>query len=427
MNASYAPGTMLPEVVIEDKGTTTYVKPNPLGSDRGYKPSKVETTEVIFEAINGGFKSSVQIHVTDKSLGIWDVALESSQRVVTVGEHFVLPYEVQTDPTKPDAGKSVIWASSDESVATVDSKTGEVRALADGETTIRMKTDTGGFVTTCTLSVRKGIMKMIGVSLDQGRPELLIGRFVQLIATILPENIKTKTVNWLSDSRLAVEADEGGSVSTYKGGTATIIVTALGGGYTATCKVTVSAELEELGTNVMGVNLDASSLSLNKGKETVLATVVSPSNTISKSVTWNPSDAVVATVASDGMVKAGIASIATTTAVADEGGYAATYEVTIMDPNLGNPVVEVKDSMAILTLPKVPEATFYEVFIYKYVNRIPILFGVHTVDTEGNILTGLMSELRSGKQERVKVSVPELDKSSKYVVKATTTGEGNGR
>lgn len=45
------------------------VKPDPSGLNGGYKPSKVGTTGVVFEAIDGGFKDSVQIHVTDKELG----------------------------------------------------------------------------------------------------------------------------------------------------------------------------------------------------------------------------------------------------------------------------------------------------------------------------------------------------------------------
>lgn len=139
------------------------------------------------------------------------------------------------------------WTSSDENVATVNSKTGEIQALADGETAIRVKTDTGGFVATCTLSVGKGIIKVTGVSLNQDRLELLIGRSAQLIATVLPENAKTKTVNWSSDNRLVAEVDEDGNVSAYEEGTATITVTTLDGGYTATCKVIVSAELEKRG------------------------------------------------------------------------------------------------------------------------------------------------------------------------------------
>ena len=37
---------------------------------------------------------------------------------------------------------------------------------------------------------------------------MLIGRSAQLIATVLPENAKTKTVNWSSDNRLVAEVDE---------------------------------------------------------------------------------------------------------------------------------------------------------------------------------------------------------------------------
>ena len=221
--------------------------------------------------------------------------------------------------------------------------------------------------------------------------------------------------------------DKDGNVLASSEGTATITATTLDGGYTATCKVIVSAEPEKPGANVTGVSLNASSLSLNKGEEAVLAAVVSPSSAINKSVTWSSSDATVATVTNDGTVKAGIAGVATITVTTDEGGYTATCEVTVIDPDLEKPVVEVKDSTAILTFPKVPEATFYEVSVYKYVNEIPVLFGVYTVDAEGNILTGLMSELRSGEQEKIKVSIPELDGSSEYIVKVTAIKEGDGR
>ena len=311
--------------------------------------------------------------------------------------------------------------------ASVDPKTGEILALGDGETVIRVSSDTGGFVAACTLSLGKGIVKVTGVSLNQDRLELTVGHAVQLVAAVTPSDAKTKTVNWSSDNRFVADVDKDGNVLASSEGTATITATTLDGGYTATCKVIVSAEPEKPGANVTGVSLNASSLSLNKGEEAVLAAVVSPSSAINKSVTWSSSDATVATVTNDGTVKAGIAGVATITVTTDEGGYTATCEVTVIDPDLEKPVVEVKDSTAILTFPKVPEATFYEVSVYKYVNEIPVLFGVYTVDAEGNILTGLMSELRSGEQEKIKVSIPELDGSSEYIVKVTAIKEGDGR
>ena len=71
---------------------------------------------------------------------------------------------------------------------------------------------------------------------------------------------------------------------------------------------------------------------------------------------WSSSDITVASVADDGTVTAGIAGVVTITVTTDDGGYTATCEVTVTDPDLDKPVVEAADSTATLTFPKVPEA-----------------------------------------------------------------------
>ena len=83
-------------------------------------------------------------------------------------------------------------------------------------------------------------------------------------------------------------------------------------------------------------------------------------------MSWSSSDITVASVADDGTVTAGIAGVVTITVTTDDGGYTATCEVTVTDPDLDKPVVEAADSTATLTFPKVPEATFYEVSVYPY-------------------------------------------------------------
>lgn len=429
MNASilYDIDAKNPEInSIEDESVFGKVQINVQESK--YKAKKVGTTKIVIGPQGSQKQDEILLHITDKSLGVLGVTLEASQMTISQGDEITLEHFVQTDASKPDVDTSVTWSSSDETVATVDPVSGKIRALKNNDVTvIRVATNTGNFVAACTLSVGTGIVKVTGVSLNQDRLELTVGHSAQLVASVTPSDAKTKDVNWSSDNRFVADVDKDGNVLASSEGTATITATTLDGGYTATCKVIVSAEPEKPGANVTGVSLNASSLSLNKGEEAVLAAVVSPSSAINKSVTWSSSDATVATVTNDGTVKAGIAGVATITVTTDEGGYTATCEVTVIDPNLENPVVEVKDSTAILTFPKVPEATFYEVSVYKYVNEIPVLFGVYTVDAEGNILTGLMSELRSGEQEKIKVSILELDGSSEYIVKVTAIKEGDGR
>ena len=180
-------------------------------------------------------------------------------------------------------------------------------------------------------------------------------------------------------------------------------------------------------SSVTWVSLNASSLSLDKGETAVLAAIVTPSNAENKSVSWSSSDITVASVADDGTVTAGIAGVVTITVTTDDGGYTATCEVTVTDPDLDKPVVEAADSTATLTFPKVPEATFYEVSVYKYVNEVPVLFGVYTMDADGNILTSLRSDLRLGTPDKIAISLRDLDEDSDYIVKITAVKEKDGK
>ena len=94
---------------------------------------------------------------------------------------------------------------------------------------------------------------------------------------------------------------------------------------------------------------------------------------------------------------------------------------------MDKPVVEAADSTATLTFPKVPEATFYEVSVYKYVNEVPVLFGVYTMDADGNILTSLRSDLRLGTPDKIAISLRDLDEDSDYIVKITAVKEKDGK
>jgi len=94
---------------------------------------------------------------------------------------------------------------------------------------------------------------------------------------------------------------------------------------------------------------------------------------------------------------------------------------------LDKPVVEAADSTATLTFPKVPDATFYEVSVYKYVNEVPVLFSVYTMDADGNIITGLRSDLRSGTPDRIAISLLDLDEDSDYIVKITAVKEKDSK
>lgn len=393
--------------------------------DKLYKAKKVGSAKIAVGLNASGLKDEILIHVTDKSLGVLGITLEASQIVMSKDEVLTLGYTVQPDPLKPDVDTNVTWSSSDETVAIIDPSTGSIRALGDGETIIRVTTNVGGFVAACTLSVGQGIIKVTGVSLDQDRLELITGHSAQLRAIITPENAKTKTVNWTSENRLVAEVDKDGNVQANKEGTVMITATTLDGGFTATCKVIVSPIPEPV--HVTNVSLNMSSLLLKKGETAVLTASITPSDAADKTVVWSTSDPSVASIANDGTVTAGIAGSATATVTTNDGGYTATCDISVVDADLDKPVVEPKDSTATLTFPKVLEATFYEVSVYKYINEIPVLFDTYTVDAEGTIIIGLRSNLRSGSPDKIAISLRNLDSKSEYIVKITAIKEKDGQ
>jgi len=92
--------------------------------------------------VKNSLKSNVDANVTGVSLDTTTISLpvNKSQRLTAT----ILPSNARN--------KNVHWSSSDESVATV-SLTGLITAVSEGETTITVTTDDGGFSATCTVTV----------------------------------------------------------------------------------------------------------------------------------------------------------------------------------------------------------------------------------------------------------------------------------
>ena len=88
---------------------------------------------------------------------------------------------------------------------------------------------------------------------------------------------------------------------------------------------------EDLTVHVTGVVLSNNSLTLAKGKQSMLSATVTPDDATNKNVTWTSSNTSVATVAQTGKVTAKAAGTATITATTVDGGFTATCEVTVTD------------------------------------------------------------------------------------------------
>jgi formylglycine-generating enzyme required for sulfatase activity/uncharacterized protein YjdB len=150
-----------------------------------------------------------------------------------------------------------------------------------------------------------------GVSLNMTNTAILVGKTETLIAIVTPDNATNKAVKWRS-SNDAVATVENGVVTGVTVGSADIIVTTVNGNKTATCAVTVSADV----VDVTGVTLNKASTAFTVGITEKLFANISPSNATNQNVNWSSDKPAIASVTQDGSVtgvSVGSAEITVTT------------------------------------------------------------------------------------------------------------------
>ena len=247
-------------------------------------------------------------------IAVTGITLNSSSLELIEGESAVI---VATVSPKDADNQVVIWSSSNGSVASVNN--GKVTALKAGSAEIMAKSDDGGFMAKCVVTVAAKIIEVTSISLSKTELILTEGDSETIIATVKPDDATDKTVTW-SSSDSSVAAVDDGRVTAISVGSA--VITAIAGDKSATCEVTISKRI----IPVESVELDKDELSLIEGDCYTLTATVKPENATDKSVTWTSSNSSVASV-EDGKVvaiKEGMTII-----VAKAGDKTAFCEVTV--------------------------------------------------------------------------------------------------
>lgn len=273
--------------------------------------------------------------IGEKEIAVESVTLSQPTAEMLIGETIKL---VATVLPGNASDKSVNWASSKQSVATV-TPFGEVKALEVGTSTITASCS--GKSATCVVTVSKGAVKVVSVTLDRSDCKLSVGDEIVLTATVAPDNATDKAVSWQSSNPLVASVDQGGRVKGLSEGKATVTATA--GGQSASCEVTVSQDV----IPVASVGLDRTSVTLEEKQRTQLIATVSPGDATDKTVTWSTSDPSVATVDQEGWVTAVKEGSATITAKA--GAQSAKCSVTVQNKVIHVTSVSINKSSLQLT------------------------------------------------------------------------------
>ncbi len=127
-----------------------------------------------------------------------------------------------------------------------------------------------GTAITLTVSSGTSVVSVTGVSVSPSKLGMNIGDSYTLAAAVKPSDATTSAVTWKSDNTSVADVSASGIVTAKGAGTATITVTTVDGGKTASCTVTVSKSLTSIsilsspGKTVyfIGNKLDKSGLSV---------------------------------------------------------------------------------------------------------------------------------------------------------------------
>lgn len=228
---------------------------------------KTGSATITVKTADGGKTAKCQVTVqseTEARVAVTGVSLNKNEITLKVNESETLNVTVlpshATDTT-------VLWSSSDTSIATVDN--GKVTAKKAGDAKITATTTDGGKTAECSVKVTNATttVSVTSVKIDtQGPIKKKVGENITLSATVKPDNASNKKVTWSSnDTSIAAVDKTTGKVTAQKAGETKIVATTEDGGKTDS----IIIQVEQTQTAPDGTQFTSSNIVLSPLKLTI--------------------------------------------------------------------------------------------------------------------------------------------------------------
>ena len=229
-----------------------------------------------------------------------------------------------SEPTDKEIETSTI-STSDEATpdeATPDEITTEPSSPTTESSTIESSTEP--------TTTKPTDIKVSSIKLNTKNHTMYSNQYVQLKATVLPNNAYNKSVTWKSSNSKIATVDKNGKVKALKVGNAIITATSTdGSNVSAQCKIKVVQRVTKIKLNKSIINLS------KKGKTAKLKATVLPNNAYNKSVTWKANNTKVVTVDKKGKIKATTNKGATyVNAIAKDGSKKKAKLLVVVGPKV---------------------------------------------------------------------------------------------
>lgn len=213
-----------PAIALVDNGTIT-----------GVKEGIVNITATTVNGLMANCEVIVKKPVMPAS-----ITLDRTQVTMFVGEKTTLVAKIMPEEA---TNKNVTWVTNNPEIALIDN--GTITAVNVGVVNVTATTD-NGLSASCEVIVKEPEVLAQSITLDKNVYEAVEGSEFTLTATILPENVSSKTVEWTS-SNSEVATVNNGVVKVLKEGTANIKAsTTDGSNLSAECVVNGLSGIEDI-------------------------------------------------------------------------------------------------------------------------------------------------------------------------------------
>ncbi len=314
LKASVLPSNATDKGVTWSSSNTKIATVSKSGKITAKKPGTVTIT---VKTKSGGYKDTCKLTVK-KFVKLKSFRLNKSSVSINNGKTYTLK---PTFSPSNASNKTLSWKSSNKSVATVSSQ-GVVKGIKPGTAVISCYSKATGKTVKCTVKVKS--VKVKTVLFGESTYTVKHNKTLQLKALISPTNATNKKIKWESSHPDFVKVSSSGKVTGLRLGKDSIITaTTVDGKHVASCRVKVAK------VSVTGIKLNKSIASVYTGGTVTLTPTLSPSKPSNSKVSWSSSDTKLATVSSDGVVKALKAGTVEITCKTSDGGYKAKCTVVI--------------------------------------------------------------------------------------------------
>lgn len=290
------------------------------------------TAVIIAEDESGSFMEFCMVEVFIPTL-VNEIKLGETQLNLVEKEGRAITATIVPDNA---TNKNLLWASSNENIATVDN--GVVTAIAEGEAVITVTSEDGNASASCSIAVQK-LYPLTGIKFDSAKLTLNAGDSHTMNVTYTPENATYKNLKWTS-SKPTVATVDNGVVKALSAGTTIVVATSEDGGYKATCIITVVQPV-----TVTGITLNTNKFELVNGESASVIATITPADATNKNINWVSNDETIAVV-ENGRIQAKGVGTTKITATTEDGGYTSFCDVTVL-PAQANGVTLDKSNVCI--------------------------------------------------------------------------------